>query len=253
MYVACSTLCFGKYALEECLQTIRDLHFQKVDLAIHANGPHLTPQNVAVDPIKISQQLRATNLQFSALHVEIDAVDAHEAKSQLKAIGRLARLLMTPLVCVPAAPFGSDFIAEVERLTEWVKIIHSEGVMLTVETHRETITADPMGAIELCKRVPELGLTLDPSHYMVGAHKPDNFDQVLKYVEHTRLRDTGVSEDQFQMRVGQGQLEYGRLIGLLQRGRYRRALTVDIRDQPESGFPIEPEVRKLKYLLESLV
>ena len=31
------------------------------------------------------------------------------------------------------------------------------------------------------------------------------------------------------------------------------ALTVDIRDLPDSATPTMPEVRKLKYLLESLV
>ena len=32
-----------------------------------------------------------------------------------------------------------------------------------------------------------------------------------------------------------------------------RTTSVDIRDQPELGFPMQPEVRKLKYLLESLI
>ena len=59
--------------------------------------------------------------------------------------------------------------------------------------------------------------------------------------------------DQFQVRVGQGEIEYGRVIANLERCGYDRALTVDIRDVPDSPFPIDPEVRKLKYLLESLV
>ena len=53
--------------------------------------------------------------------------------------------------------------------------------------------------------------------------------------------------------VGQGEVEYGRIISHLDRYHYDRALTVDIRDLPDSPFPVEPEVRKLKYLLESLV
>ena len=43
------------------------------------------------------------------------------------------------------------------------------------------------------------------------------------------------------------------LISQLARERYDRALAVDIHDTPEPGYPMEPEVRKLKYLLESLV
>ena len=35
MYVACSSLCFGRYPLAQALHTITELHFQKVDLALH--------------------------------------------------------------------------------------------------------------------------------------------------------------------------------------------------------------------------
>ena len=43
----------------------------------------------------------------------------------------------------------------------------------------------------------------------------------------------------------------GRSIGLV--FDYERTLSVDLRDEPESPFPMQPEVRKLKYLLESLL
>jgi sugar phosphate isomerase/epimerase len=55
------------------------------------------------------------------------------------------------------------------------------------------------------------------------------------------------------VRVGQGQVEYGRIVSQLARARYERALSVDIHDQPEPEYAMEPEVRKLKYLLESMV
>ena len=55
------------------------------------------------------------------------------------------------------------------------------------------------------------------------------------------------------VRIGQGEIEYGRIISLLERYRYDRVLTVDIRDIPDADFAMEPEVRKLKYLLESQV
>jgi hypothetical protein len=39
----------------------------------------------------------------------------------------------------------------------------------------------------------------------------------------------------------------------LARQHYDRLLTVDIHDVPDSPIAMQPEVRKLKYLLESLV
>jgi hypothetical protein len=52
--------------------------------------------------------------------------------------------------------------------------------------------------------------------------------------------------------VGQGEIEYSRVIASLERCHYDRALTVDVRDTLGSPFPVDQEVRKLKFLLESL-
>ena len=76
---------------------------------------------------------------------------------------------------------------------------------------------------------------------------------MLPYVRHVHLRDTGRGANQFQVRVGQGEIEYGKIINQLARHRYERALTVDIRDTAGGEGPPEPEVRKLKYLLESMI
>jgi sugar phosphate isomerase/epimerase len=253
VYVACSTLCFTKLSLEDALGSIREMHFAKADLAIHAGGPQLTPADLISDSGRIAQRLKAANLPLAAFHLDFGSVDSEVARAQLKASARLARVSTAPLLTVAAAPRGSDFDTEVSRLKEWVRIAEAEGVMLTVETHAETVTGDPLGAMELCRRVPGLGITLDPSHYHVGPHGIQDYDALFPHVRHVRLRDSGSAVDQFQVRVGQGEIEYGRIITQLERCRYERAITVDIRDIPDGPFPVEPEVRKLKYLLESLV
>ena len=125
--------------------------------------------------------------------------------------------------------------------------------MITVATLTGTLTEDPDAAVELCQRVSGLGLTLDPSHYIAGPHQGKNYDQVFPHVRHVHLRDTGRGPNQFQVHVGQGEVEYGRVIAQLSRYHYDRLLTVDIHDIPDAPFVMEPEVRKLKYLLESLV
>jgi sugar phosphate isomerase/epimerase len=59
--------------------------------------------------------------------------------------------------------------------------------------------------------------------------------------------------EKFQVQVGQGEIEYGRIIAQLARHHYERLLTVEILDIPDAPFAVDQEVRKLKYLLESLV
>lgn len=252
MYVACSTLCFAGRPLDDALRAIREMQFPKADLAVQAGGPHLTPADVAADPGKVAQRLKAAGVPLAAVYTVIDSAGG-EATDQLRAVARLARVMSVPVVTVPAAPRGSDFDAETRRLQHWARVTAAEGVILTVETHAAAVTADPAGAVELCRRVPGLGLTLDPSHYVVGPHAATDLEAVYPLVRHVRLRDTGAGPGQFQVRVGQGEVEFGRLLGQLDRYGYDRALTVDVREGPDDPFPVGPEVRKLKYLLESLV
>src|SRR5436190_1168842 len=147
VYVACSTLSFGKLSLEDALRTVREMRFTKADLAVHDDGPHLTPAEVAADPARAAQRLKAANLPLAAIHLCVASDDPAEARARFRAVCRLARVSTVPLVTVPAAPLGGDFDAEVRRLTELEKVAEAEGVILTVETHSATVTADPLGAV----------------------------------------------------------------------------------------------------------
>jgi sugar phosphate isomerase/epimerase len=254
VFVSCSTLCFGSYSLERALQIVNDLEFSKIDVAIHERGPHLKPSEVADDVNRHAQRIRiGSSLSPCAFSVEIEASARDEYCRQLRAICRLARLATVPVLSIPAASAGSGLDTEVERVGELVRLAEAEGVILTLETRTGTLTEQPAAAVDLCERVPGLGLTLDPSHYIAGPNQGRNYDAVFPYVRHVRLRDSGRNAEQFQLRVGQGEVEYGRIVAYLARFHYDRALTVDIRDIPDAPFPMEPEVRKLKYLLESLV
>ena len=84
MYVACSSLCFGRYPLAQALHTITELHFQKVDLALHESGPHLKPSEVAADVNRAAQLLRKANVACAAFHVEIATERGRGASSTCK-------------------------------------------------------------------------------------------------------------------------------------------------------------------------
>jgi sugar phosphate isomerase/epimerase len=254
VYVACSSLCFSRQPLEQALRTIADLGFSKVDVALHEHGAHLKPSQIVDDVSAAGQSLRiGPGLAPAAFSVEIATDHEAEAHKQILGVCRLARLSTAPLLTIPAAAAGTAIDAEVQRLTKLVRICEAEGILLTIDTRLGTLTEDPDVALQLCQRVPGLGLTLDPSPYIVGPHHDKSLDELFAFVRHVHLRDTGRGPNQFQVRVGQGEVEYGRLIAQLARHNYNRLLTVDIRDVGEVPFPMEPEVRKLKYLLESLV
>jgi len=254
VFVACSTLCFARHPLERALRLIAELEFTKVDVALHERGPHLRPSEVAADVTAAAQQIRiGPSISPAAFSVDIDAPSPEEFQRQLRAICRLARLSTVSTLTLPAGPSSRGLDAEVCRLRPLAYLAQEEGTVLTVATHVGTVTEDPDTAVELCQRVPGLGLTLDPSHYLVGPNQGALFEQVFPYVRHVHLRDTGRTADQFQVRVGQGEVEYGKIIAHLLRCGYDRILTVAIHDFPDAPYAMDAEVRKLKYLLESLV
>jgi sugar phosphate isomerase/epimerase len=254
VYVACSTLCFGRATLDNALLSIAELEFSKFEVAIEERGCQLRPSEVVADIGAAASRLRmGPGLTPTAFLVTLDSTSEDEAVRQFKSICRLARMTTVPVITLSAAPNDSAFAAEVQRLTRLNTLAIADGVQLNVATEVGTLTEDPDRAVQLCEKVPGLGLTLDPSHYIVGPHAGKSYDQVFPYVRHVQLRDTGKGPNQFQVRVGQGEIEYGRIIAQLDRHRYDRALSVDIRDTEAMPYGMGSEVRKLKYLLESLV
>jgi sugar phosphate isomerase/epimerase len=207
-------------------------------------------QDVALAGVRIRI---GPSLTPGAFSVKIATENQAEYQRQLLAICRLARQVTVSIITIPAAANCSNLDAEVKRLAPLVKLAEAEGMILTVATQIGTMTELPDSAVALCERVPGLGLTLDPSHFVAGPNQGATYDQVYPFVRHVHFRDTGRRPDQFQVRVGQGEIEYGKIISQLARVGYDRLLTVAIHDIPDAPYAMETEVRKLKYLLESLV
>jgi sugar phosphate isomerase/epimerase len=111
------------------------------------------------------------------------------------------------------------------------------------------MTQDAETTASLCRNVPGLGVTLDPSHFIYGHKKPASWESILKYVCHVHLRDS--KADAFQVRIGQGNVEYGRLVSQLERVGYKRALCAHM--PPLEGVDQVAELRKMRLLLESLL
>ncbi len=145
MYVACSTLCFGQQPLPDALKSIGEMGFAKVDVAVTEGGPHLSPSEVAADPSRAAMLLKTwPGITAAAFQVKFGAgYSTAEIEQQLQATCRLARVLAVSLVSVPAAAADSDFEAEVQRFTHFVRIGQKEGVVCAVETHMGTLTETP--------------------------------------------------------------------------------------------------------------
>lgn len=247
MFVAASSRCFPDKSFAEACQLITDLEYDKVEIWMTEKGNHLKPSSAAQDPDHFVAQYREmTRLTPVALYLEED-VDP----TVISGLSRVAKLLRITQITVPASPLGTPFNSEIDRLKEFLRRVSPDGVRLSIKTQTGTLTEDPNTAVELCQAVKGLGLTLDPSYYTCGPHASSSYDRVFPYVYHLHLRDS--TPKALQVQVGLGEIDYSRLIHMLRRNNYQRALSVDLIYSPEEEAGRALEMRKLRMLLETLL
>ncbi|WP_234824166.1 sugar phosphate isomerase/epimerase family protein [Bremerella cremea] len=249
MFVSASTECFPDLPLRDCMEKLVDLEFSAVDMTLDENGDHLRPSDVcnnlqhAIDICHDTQRLVISNFRL------LSNAQGDDRYREYEEICRLAKAVKVASITIPSGPFGTPFNEEVEHLREMVAISAKEGIVTSMHTHVGCLSQDCDTIQVLCDNVKGLGITLDPSHFICREDGPKSYDKVLKYVSHVYLRDT--RQDAMHVRVGQGEVEYGRLITQLEQSGYNRALTVHMPPLPDTDQMAE--MRKIRLLLESLL
>ena len=247
MFVCVSTECLPDLPLAAAMERLAELEFTAVELDVREDG-HLRPAAVAANPdaaiaaCSDLQRLRPVAVSFAAQETP-DVYDYFEAAC------RLAKSLGVVTMVVEASELGTPFNGEIERLRKLVAIAAGLGGVVAVKTAAGRMTQDAETTASLCRNVPGLGVTLDPSHFVYGNKKPTSWEPIIKYVSHVHLRDT--KPDLFQVRIGQGNVEYGKLVAQLERVGYSRGLCAHM--PPLEGVDQVGELRKMRLLLESLL
>jgi len=247
--VAASTECYWRLPLSRAVDKIVDLEFTNIEIDIHERGNHLRPSQVAANLDEAIATCRETHrANVISYSIEIDAEGAEHYR-QFAACCRLAKATKVVTLTVPSGELGTPFNQEVEHLEQLVTIAESEGVRVAIKSQVGRLSEDPNTVIVLCDNVTGLGVTLDPSHYICNPVGSKNFDRLMKYTYHVHLRDS--TKTQLQVRIGQGDVEYGRLVNMLKKAGYDRALSVHVGELDDVEHMAE--MRKMRLLLESLL
>jgi len=234
VFVAASNDCFHDLSFEDCVEKLVDLEFSSIDLTLNDHGNHITASEVADDVEKAITRCTSTRrLNIAGYNLIIDKT-GDEYLNVFEACCKLAKATKVVTLTVESGEHGTPFNEEVERFKR-SKAGH--------------LSADPDTVSVICGHVKGLGLSLDPSHYIFGQERESNYEKLLEYIQAVYLRDS--TKDQLQVRVGQGVIDYGKLINLLQKQGYDRALVVDIQRQEDVDHM--GEMRKMRLLLESLL
>lgn len=249
MFVAATTDCLANLPLEEAVEKLAHLEFTNIEIAIREDGQHLRPSQVVSDfkySCDVCYSTRRLNVVGYGLGIQ---AEGEEYFTTFNECCKLAKATRVVTLTVEAGEHGTPFNEEVERYKRLVKIAEQHGVRVGMRTRVGRLSDDPDTVSVICGHVKGLGLAIDPSHYLFGRDNPPNYDHLIGYVQNVYLRDS--TKDNLQVRVGQGVIEYGKLINLLRKVKYGRALCVDIKPQPDTDH--DGELRKLRLLLESLL
>ena len=248
MIVSVSTECFPELSLAKSMERLAELEYTAVEIDVHEHGGHLQPARVAADPDLAIRE--CSDLQrLRPVAVSFVAAESPTMYDQFESCCRLAKSLGVVTMVVESSELGTPFNGEIERLRKLVGIAAGFGGIVAVKTAAGRMTQDTETTASLCRNVPGLGVTLDPSHFIFGHKKPASWESILKYVCHVHLRDTKL--DTFQVRIGQGDVEYGKVVNQLNRVGYKRALCAHL--PPLEGVDQVAELRKMRLLLESLL
>jgi sugar phosphate isomerase/epimerase len=245
VFVAASTRCFGDKPFDEACLQLEDLEFERLEVWIDESGKHLALKDVTANPEAFASRCReATRLPITSFCLAYEA-----PQSQFEGLCKACKVMRISQITMPAAPHGTPFNSEIDRLKGFVKAALYEGVRVSLKTEKGRLTEDLRTAVELCTAVPGLGLTYDPTYSMKTPDK--TLELVLPRVFHVHLRDS--TPEQTQVQVGLGDIDYSDLITQLQRFQYSRALSVEW--IPELGDLDQRalELRKLRMLLDSLL
>jgi sugar phosphate isomerase/epimerase len=251
LFVAASTHCFPDLELSETLDRLSHLEFTAVELHLKDDGMHL-PSAEAIAHWQRAASLCRDEYRLDICSFFLDPGPASDVTyKRFQSLCKLAKGVKVVSITVPSSELGTPFNEEIEHLRKLVGIAGMEGVRVSTKNQVGCISQDPDTLRLMCTHVEGLGITLDPSHFVFGPHAGVDYESLLKFVYHVQLRDT--TKDKLQVRVGQGEVEYGKLIGQLRKAGYNRALCIDIPPTDDPTIDHHGELRKLRLLLESLL
>lgn len=249
MFVCASTESFPELGPKESLSRLVDLEYTAVELPLHEKDGWLAPSEVHADLERAVNLCRDTyRMTVAAYSVEIQA-EGEAFYEQFASICKLAKATKVVTLIVGSSELGTPFNEEIEKLRKMSAMAQLEGAVVALKTQTDCMSQDPDTAVVFCDNVPGLRLTLDPTCFVTGPHQGRNYDKVFDRVQHVHLRDS--DKQRYQVRVGQGEIDYGKLVSQLQHAGYNRALSVHM--PPLEEFDHHAEMRKIRLLLDSLL
>ncbi|SNR57136.1 sugar phosphate isomerase/epimerase family protein [Actinomadura mexicana] len=253
MKLSCCDHGFPLLEHETVCDLIRLLGFEAVNIALWSGSSHVRPEDVRGDirgwAERIGERTRSRGLTIADLFLVPDldyaVMAVNNPSADERARGRavfeemleFARLLgVEGMTLIPGLEFeGEPHDRSLERaadeLAMRVAAGAEAGVRVSVEPHIGSVIASPEDTVRLLEMVPELGVTLDYSHFVMQGHEPAALDPVLGRVRHFHAR--AAREGRLQVGMRDNEIDFGRAITALREAGYDGVLATEYLWMPQ--------------------
>jgi sugar phosphate isomerase/epimerase len=230
--LSCVDSAFPKLSHPAALAVIKDLGIPAVDVCVFAGYDHTQLDRVIDDPEGeadvVRRRLDDLDLEvadaFAILgastfeDLAINHPEEEVRRDSMHCFGQLLRfarrLGASGLTILPGTTFdGIDESQSLElaaaELRARAELAAAVNVPLSVEPHFGSIVQTPASTLRLVELAPEVGLTLDYSHYVYQGIEPDAVDALLPYTRHFHVRPAAPGA--IQARADEGTIDFVRI------------------------------------------
>lgn len=238
--LSCTDFSFPLLEHDQALAVISLLGLRGVDIGLFEGHGHLKPSRELISPgpngRQLKRRLKDQGLKAADIFLQIHAdftafaINHPETGRRIAARDQFLRALdyakaagadhvtILPGVGFAAEPRETSLTRSVKELRWRVAQARDARMQLAFEPHVGSIADTPERALELVKRVPGLGFTLDYAHFTRGGFADSAIEPLAKYATHLHAR--AARSGRLQASLKENTIDFARVLGALKRHRF---------------------------------
>ncbi len=251
--LAGNTNSYHTYELDEALEGIAQAGFKYVELsAVRGWTEHIPLEATDAQIAEIKANMDRLGLEASALSGHSDLTTAEGVVDGKKAVDLCTKFGLSIMNTAVGGHYSED-----EDKTSFMGYIHDladyaaeRGVTLALEVHGD-IMASGQISIPLIKEInrDNVKINYDTANcvFYGGVEAVDELRPVVPYLAHIHLKDTGGGKGEWDFpAIGEGRLDFGAILKLLNEEGYTGPFGVEIEFQGEPWPPVSEVDRSMK-------
>ncbi|GAB4527149.1 MAG: hypothetical protein Kow0063_02170 [Anaerolineae bacterium] len=250
---------YHTYSLDEALEGIAAAGFKYVELSAVRGWTEHVPLDASDAQIEeLTAKLKRLGLKASALSGHSDLTTAEGVAVGKKAVDLCARLGLSIMNTAIGGHYSEDedkaaFMGYIHELADYAA---GHGVTLALEVHGDIMASGQL-SIPLIQEInrDNVKINYDTANcvFYGGVEAVDDLRPVVPYLAHVHLKDTGGGKRDWNFpAIGEGRLDFGAILRLLEEEGYTGPFSVEIEFQGEPWPPLSEVHRSMKVSYQHL-